>query len=385
MRSFPRNSRPTAIVSVVGSEPYPQRWWRVTRGWVLMVALAAAVAGCSSSLMPYTPDGTPVVMLPLSVAGIEDQRGRFREIFCAVLEARADELPDVRPCDSALSRVGQEPAGSGRPVALGAASRPFTLAFVPGVGWNCVAQWLEPHTAGADNLRRFGYGVEFISVDALSSGKVNARQIRDWVLAFAAREPDRELVLAGYSKGGPDVLRAIVEYPEIVPHLTAVVSMAGSIGGSPLANSASQWQLDLMTHWPGAECDKGDGEGLASLTPERRRAWLAANPLPPELSYYSVVTYPQPDRISTVLRSSWRKLSRIDGRNDSQVLFHDQIIPRSSLVAYLNADHWAIAVPVARSHRTLGRLLVDRNDYPREALLEALLRFVDEDLTSEGL
>ena len=96
-----------------------------------------------------------------------------------------------------------------------------------------------------------------------------------------------------------------------------------------------------------------------------------------------MVTFPEPDRISTVLRSSWRKLARIDGRNDSQVLFYDQIIPRGSLVAYLNADHWSIAVPVARSHHTLGRLLVDRNDYPREALLEALVRFIDEDLSRE--
>jgi hypothetical protein len=135
------------------------------------------------------------------------------------------------------------------------------------VGWNCVEHWLEPATTGMDNLRRFGYDGHMISVDALSSGVVNARQIRDWVLAFAEREPERELVLAGYSKGGPDVLRAVAEYPEIVPHITAVVSLAGSIGGSPLANNATQSQLELLTLWPNAECDEGDGQGLASLTP----------------------------------------------------------------------------------------------------------------------
>ena len=68
----------------------------------------------------------------------------------------------------------------------------------------------------------------------------------------------------------------------------------------------------------------------------------------------------------------------MDPRNDSQVIFYDQVIPGSTLLAYLNADHWAVAVPIAREHRLIGSTLVDENDYPREALLEALLRYVEE-------
>jgi hypothetical protein len=37
---------------------------------------------------------------------------------------------------------------------------------------------------------------------------------------------------------------------------------------------------------------------------------------------------------------------------------------------------------VSRSHPTIAKALVDKNDYPREALLEAVLRFVEEDLTT---
>jgi hypothetical protein len=32
----------------------------------------------------------------------------------------------------------------------------------------------------------------------------------------------------------------------------------------------------------------------------------------------------------------------------------------------------------------LGNTLVNHNDYPREALLEALLRYVEEDLAANG-
>jgi hypothetical protein len=100
--------------------------------------------------------------------------------------------------------------------------------------------------------------------------------------------------------------------------------------------------------------------------------------------YYSVVTLPQPDRISSILRISANKLSLVDGRNDSQVIFYDQVIPGSSLIGYVNADHWAIVVPISRTHGTIGSLFVTQNAYPREALLEAVLRFVEEDLDARG-
>jgi hypothetical protein len=49
-------------------------------------------------------------------------------------------------------------------------------------------------------------------------------------------------------------------------------------------------------------------------------------------------------------------------------------------MGYVNADHWAIALPIARTHSKVGAGFVTENAYPREALLEAVLRFVEEDL-----
>jgi hypothetical protein len=48
----------------------------------------------------------------------------------------------------------------------------------------------------------------------------------------------------------------------------------------------------------------------------------------------------------------------------------------------LNADHWAVAVPISRTHPMITSMFVTQNAYPREALLEALLRFVEEDLAT---
>lgn len=345
----------------------------------------AALAGCAGSpLVPFSTDTPPLVLVPAAQAGVQDKRGRFREVYCAVLEARAGQVPDHRACDDALTRLGTEPAGSGKPVPLGASGRKLIAAVVPGIGYDCFSKWLQVPGTAAQHVNQFGYEQRLIQVDALSGTTRNARQIRDAVMAMDVGPGAPRIVLVGYSKGAPDALEAIVNHPEIRPRLAAVVSVAGAIGGSALANDAEQYQANLLQHFPGAACDAGDGGAVASLRPAVRKAWMAQNPLPGGVPFYSVVTLPQPERISSILRGSASKLSQIDGRNDSQVIFYDQVIPGSTLMAYINADHWAVAVPIARKHGTVGSLFVTQNAYPREALLEAALRFIEEDLAARG-
>ena len=345
-----------------------------------IAAFCLVLASCASKpLVPYTTDTPPLVLAPAAQAGIADKRARFREIYCAVLEARR-ELPDHRSCDEALTRVGNEPAGTARPVDLGPSNRRLVAAMVPGLGFECFEKWLEPPGSAAAHVRQFGYDQVVIKVDALSGTETNARQIRDALLAMPAEPGPPRLVLLGYSKGAPDILEALVTYPEIRSRVAAVVSLAGAVGGSPLANDAKQSQADMLRHFPGSTCESGDAGAVESLRPATRRAWLATHPLPKDIRYYSLVTFPRPERISSVLKSSYRKLARIDPRNDSQVIFYDQVIPGSDLIAYVNADHWALVVPVGRSHTTIGSMFVTENAYPREALLEAVLRFVEEDL-----
>ncbi|NNJ96759.1 MAG: hypothetical protein HKP12_06330 [Gammaproteobacteria bacterium] len=336
---------------------------------------------CSTTpLSPYSEDTPPLILVPASKADVEDKRGRFREIFCAVLEAHGQALPDYRSCDQALTRVGTEPEGTGESVELGASELELMAVLVPGVGWDCFSNWMAKDDIAERHISQYGYDMVIPKVDAMSSSTTNARQVRDAIMAMEMTSSEPNLVLIGYSKGTPDILEAVVSYPEIRGRIAAVIAAAGAVGGSPLANDATQSQLDLLKYWPDAECASGDGGAVESLRPATRKAWLANNSLPNDFPYYSLVTYPHPDRISSVLSSSYNKLSRVDARNDSQVLFYDQVIPGSALIAYVNADHWALSVPIARTHSMIGSMFVDQNDYPREALLEAVLRFVEEEL-----
>src|SRR5262245_37915876 len=102
---------------------------RPTKVFVAIVALIRSISfatfvcwslsSCSGTpLIRYSQEGPPLILLPAEQAGVSDRRARFREIYCAVLEARHN-LPDYRPCEDALTRVGEEPPAGGRPVELG--------------------------------------------------------------------------------------------------------------------------------------------------------------------------------------------------------------------------------------------------------------------------
>ncbi|MCJ7814611.1 MAG: hypothetical protein MUP31_01035 [Xanthomonadales bacterium] len=351
---------------------------------IAVLALLLILTACAGKpLNPWTTDAPPYVLVPVADAGVDDQRGRFREIFCEVLESRGADWPDYMPCDKALTLVADEPPGTGEPVNMGPSSNKLLALLVPGVGWECVTNWLKIDEEIDDMLVGFGYDTGLLNVDGLSSSANNARQIRDGIMALPPEFDNRPILLIGYSKGAPDILEAIVTYPELQQRVVAVLSAAGAIGGSPLAIAADQKDLNIMRHFPGADCSEGDGGAVDSLRPATRRAWLAHNPLPQGIEYYSLVTYPDPDRISSVLKSMYGKLSQVDARNDSQVIFYDQIIPGSTLMGFVNADHWALALPIARSHTFVGSTFVNQNNYPREAMVEAILRFVEEDLEKE--
>ena len=59
-------------------------------------------------------------------------------------------------------------------------------------------------------------------------------------------------------------------------------------------------------------------------------------------------------------------------RNDGQLLAHDALIPNSTLLGYLNADHWAVALDIEDESPLLAHRDVDAQ-FPHFALLQAIL------------
>lgn len=353
------------------------RWQAVA---CVTLALVATSACAPERVMPDDAETVETAVGASGGLGTKDGRGRFREIYCAVNTDHGAELPDYRSCDEALMRLEPEPPPTGRPVRLNADTQPMHFFMVLGLGADCIMELIGDKGAGAVQLEALGHKVTWVPVEGLASSDRNARIIRDTVLDTVAGFDEEIVVLMGYSKGAPDILTAVVNYPELAQRVSAVVAAAGAVGGSPLADDATQSQAALLAKLPGSGCDLSDEGAVESLRTDVRRGWLAANELPSSIQYFSLITTPDPEHVSTLLKSGYDELGNISYRNDSQVIFRDQIIPGSTVLGFLNADHWAFAVPIDRNHPIVGELVVNKNEFPREVLVESVLIQLQESL-----
>jgi len=265
-------------------------------------------------------------------------------------------------------------------VNLGPARSKLHIAVVAGLGAECFADLVQPFHFALEHLRSLGYRTSQIKVDGLSSSATNGQQIRDAVLEMDLGTADEPLILVGYSKGAPDIIEGLVAYPELQEHVAAVITVSGAVNGSPLTDDAPEWLLSLVGHLPGSGCDEGDGGAIESLKPSTRRRFASTHKLLEGIRYYSLGSFAPRESISTPLRGGYDELSKIDARNDGQMIFYDQVISGGALLGFVKSDHWAAAMPIARQYPTLAPYVVDRNEFPREIVLESVVRLVEEQL-----
>jgi len=196
-------------------------------------------------------------------------------------------------------------------------------------------------------------------------------------MAEAAVDP---IVLIAHSKGTVDALHLLVEHPEVRDRIVALVSLAGAVGGSPLADIAPQALPRMTAALPFLNCGRGDLGAIESLRPAERQAWLDNVTLPTDILMYSLVTMPTLLRMAPGLIPAYRLLRRFDPLNDGNLLARDQIIPGSRLLGFLDADHWAVGSDLQSSPSAIVRAAAGDQQFPRRALIEAVLRVIENDL-----
>lgn len=345
--------------------------------WLATALLA--LGGCATAPRLEHDVAAPLQFRTVSAApAVLDARAAFRETLCSTLRAEGVASPDDASCDRWLWRLKDEPTVGPRAVTPSPDPQRLEVVLVTGAFSECVGERSRPFAAGADRLQASGARVRTIMVGGRSGTAHNARQIADSLRADPVEE-GRLVILVGYSKGGLDILRFVVDYPELATAIDAVVGVASPVFGTPLADLAAPAYRALVASLPSDKCPPGDGGVLASLQPEEAVRWLAANPLPESIRFYSLATFATRERVARALAPTWKHLGGPGVRNDGQVVAADAVIPGSTLLGYANSDHWGIALTTEVEHP----VLLARPDpvaFPIEPLLVAVVTFVAGEL-----
>jgi pimeloyl-ACP methyl ester carboxylesterase len=256
------------------------------------------------------------------------------------------------------------------------------ILLVIGAFSECVGEASRPYSAGAARLRAAGAKVRTIVVGGRSGTGPNARQIAQ-ALETSPIDGERKVILIGYSKGGLDILRFLVDFPELAARVDAVVGVASPVFGTPLADLAEPAYAALVAKMPYGKCPPGDGEVMSSLTPEAATQWLEANPLPSGVRFYSLAAFTTRGHVARALVPLWKHLGGTEIRNDGQVVATDAVIPGSTLLGYANADHWGVAQTIETEHPVLAA----RQDpalFPLEQLFVAMVAFIADGLAQNA-
>lgn len=316
---------------------------------LLRIALACTALAATLAVAQGPP-------LPAGLAAARDLRGSYRAAFCARLDA-----PEAQ-CAATLRRFAGE-AATITPVR--APPQRFRLLFVPGFLAACFpAVQSFDDMAGAAGAE--GYRTDRLAVGGRNGIDANARLIATQVDALP--RDGRELVFVTHSKGAADVLAMLVAHVDIAQRTRGVITLAGAMQGSPLADSLRQVYAATFALFPFSGCDRGEGDPVADLRPASRAAWWSAGAS--RVPVYSLVALPDLATLSPVVLPTHAALAWSQGSNDGMVLVRDQVAPGGALLGIVNADHLRIAIPFPGAGYVF---LFNASPLPRGALLLAAL------------
>jgi hypothetical protein len=349
-------------------------------GFSLLTGLLAGLllSGCASEpILSYESDAPAQILTPIGAAGVNDGRARFREIFCQRFDA-IGAPKDGRPaCGDYLHRLVDEPAPGKQ-----AARPPLPLSsirfvLVPGFMGDAAPGGMRALGPSIQRLAGRGYRIEYLQVSGGGGGGYNADQI---AAHFRARSfpGDEKLVLIGYSKGIIDLLHFLAGHPDLARRVDSLVSYSGAVNGSALAEVFPEFLVNVGLAIAGG--DAGDKGGYVTLKPSVQMLWLARHPPPAHIAYFSLASFTNRENVSAILTDGYDRLSQINPKNDGQLIFYDQILPGSTLLGFANADHWAVALPFTEEATGFASTIATRNIFPRDAMFEAVLLYVRENL-----
>jgi len=249
-----------------------------------------------------------------------------------------------------------------------------------GFGAQCFAPNVVAFSDGADHLLRY-HQIAYtnIAVAAFASSEDNALLIRDAVSKITSQNPDKKLIAVAHSKGAADWMVALATYPTELKAVKVLLTVAGAVGGSWLADDLQDLNDKIIKRLPNPlpSClpsarPRGPQNGVDSMRRENRQHFLATTL--PTVPAYSISAVSGKAKMSNVLMPLWERLRPYAEEQDSHIVEREAIVPWATFLGRALGDHWAVAMPFENTIPPTAPDLINWNHYPRAALLEAAVR-----------
>ena len=188
-------------------------------------------------------------------------------------------------------------------------------------------------------MARGQFDARRVPIDTEGSVEANAEVVRDTALA-AFRETGRRVVLIGHSKGGVDVTTAVALYPELLPLVHAVVTMAAPYHGSQLVDDVVNSRM--FASMAGGVIEgllDGDPQALFALSTAARGAFVAAHPYPESVPTVSLAASSDAEPEAPLRPLVEWLLSTGHQPNDGLVSAVHAYVPGADLVHVGDIDH----------------------------------------------
>jgi hypothetical protein len=333
---------------------------------LLALSTTAAAACAIARPIPYALP--PGISAPFRADQLMAS-AEFAKLFCSVMAE--PRIPgDWGGCDEYLEMRFQQPAAP-----LDAIPTRWTLLLVGGFGAECVADRVPAFVDAAEHLKtEHQIDWDRVKVSAFGSSEQNAAMIADYLRGQAS---GKAFIVVAHSKGAADVMVALESHPTETRAIAALITVAGAVGGSYLVDDFLDLNERLVKRLELPGClgpqIPGAANAVDSMRREVRQQFLARSTS--TLPSFSISAVAGEDRMSRALKPLWQRLRRYGREQDSHIVERESIVPWGTFLGRALGDHWAVAMPFEGRVDADVLEWIDRNHYPRVALIEAAVRY----------